>query len=88
MYVRTGAFGVGVDAHVLEAYTFFSQNYAPGDELFLFGFSRGAFTARAIASLICNVSSSGLSTYQRSVLTGWTSRRLGCSRRSLWIIFP
>ncbi|KAG8772821.1 hypothetical protein FRC19_000117 [Serendipita sp. 401] len=50
-----GAFGFGVDLHVLEAYTFFSSNYESGDQLFLFGFSRGAFTARAIASLICHV---------------------------------
>ncbi|KAG8803013.1 hypothetical protein FRC18_007406, partial [Serendipita sp. 400] len=49
-----GAFGFGVDLHVLEAYTFFSSNYESGDQLFLFGFSRGAFTARAIASLICH----------------------------------
>jgi uncharacterized protein (DUF2235 family) len=48
--------GSGVDVHIIEAYTFFSLNYEKGDELFLFGFSRGAFTARAIASLICNVS--------------------------------
>ena len=38
--IRTGAFGSGVDAHILEAYTFFSNNYDEGDELFLFGFSR------------------------------------------------
>ncbi|KAG8800318.1 hypothetical protein FRC20_007719 [Serendipita sp. 405] len=50
----SGAFGYGVDLHIKEAYTFFSINYEAGDRLFLFGFSRGAFTARAIASLICN----------------------------------
>ncbi|KAG8819003.1 hypothetical protein FRC17_010631, partial [Serendipita sp. 399] len=49
-----GTFGYGVDVHVLEAYTFFSNNYEKDDQLFLFGFSRGAFTARAIAALICN----------------------------------
>ncbi len=45
-------FGHGLDIHVLEAYHFFVNNYEKGDKLFLFGFSRGAFTARAIASLI------------------------------------
>lgn len=35
-----GAFGLGVDMHVLEGYTFFSNNYEAGDELYLFGFSR------------------------------------------------
>ena len=53
--IFTESFGAGIDAHILEAYTFFSNNFETGDELFLFGFSRGAFTARAIASLICNV---------------------------------
>lgn len=38
----------------MEAYTFLASNYEYGDEISLFGFSRGAFTARAIASLICN----------------------------------
>ncbi|CAG7850081.1 SubName: Full=Uncharacterized protein {ECO:0000313/EMBL:CCA74893.1} [Serendipita indica DSM 11827] len=51
----SSAFGYGLDRHILEAYTFFSLNFEEGDELFLFGFSRGAFTARAIASLICNI---------------------------------
>ncbi|KAG8757298.1 hypothetical protein FRC14_002181, partial [Serendipita sp. 396] len=50
----TSAFGLNLDVHVLEAYTFFANNYEDGDRLFLFGFSRGAFTARAVASLICN----------------------------------
>ncbi|PWZ03482.1 hypothetical protein BCV70DRAFT_184479 [Testicularia cyperi] len=35
-----------------EAYSFISDNYQPGDELFLFGFSRGAYTARCISGLI------------------------------------
>ncbi|KIM22601.1 hypothetical protein M408DRAFT_332846 [Serendipita vermifera MAFF 305830] len=48
------AFGIGVDEHILEAYCFIANNFEDGDELFLFGFSRGAFTARAVASLMCN----------------------------------
>lgn len=35
-----------------EAYSFISNNYAPGDEIYLVGFSRGAFTVRAIAGVI------------------------------------
>lgn len=34
------------------AYQFIAQNYIPGDEIYLFGFSRGAFTARSLAGLI------------------------------------
>ncbi|KIM30359.1 hypothetical protein M408DRAFT_297258 [Serendipita vermifera MAFF 305830] len=48
-----GAFGIGVDEHILEAYCFIANNFEEGDEVFLFGFSRGAFTARAVASLMC-----------------------------------
>jgi uncharacterized protein (DUF2235 family) len=32
-----------------EAYSFVAANYEPGDEIILMGFSRGAFTARAVA---------------------------------------
>lgn len=50
-----GATGVGILAKIREAYAFIAQNYIPGDEIFLFGFSRGAFTARTIASLILDI---------------------------------
>ncbi len=47
-----GATGVGVDDNIRSAYQFICQNYVPGDEIYLFGFSRGAFTARSLAGLI------------------------------------
>ncbi|WP_426424158.1 DUF2235 domain-containing protein [Bradyrhizobium genosp. A] len=47
-----GATGVGVDDNIRSAYQFICQNYLPGDEIYLFGFSRGAFTARSLAGLI------------------------------------
>ncbi|KAI0032740.1 hypothetical protein K488DRAFT_34553, partial [Vararia minispora EC-137] len=37
---------------VQEAYAFIAHNYEPGDEIFLFGFSRGAYTARMVAMVI------------------------------------
>lgn len=49
---NTGAFGHGLDESVCSAYSFLCNNYADGDEVFLFGFSRGAYTARALAGLI------------------------------------
>lgn len=49
-----GAFGVGLSANVREAYRFVVRNYEPGDELFFFGFSRGAYTARSTVGLIRN----------------------------------
>jgi hypothetical protein len=47
-----GATGKGVSEDVREAYSFLANNYHPGDEIFLLGFSRGAFTARSIGGLI------------------------------------
>ena len=47
-----GATGLGVDENIRSGYMFIAQNYLPGDEIFLFGFSRGAFTARSLSGLI------------------------------------
>jgi uncharacterized protein (DUF2235 family) len=47
-----GATGKGLGDDVREAYSFLANNYHPGDEIFLLGFSRGAFTARSIGGLI------------------------------------
>jgi uncharacterized protein (DUF2235 family) len=47
-----GAFGIGLDNHVKNGYRFLSQNYEPGDEVYIFGFSRGAFTARSLGGFI------------------------------------
>ena len=53
-HIRGGAFGYGLSRNVREAYRFIVQNYEPGDQLFFFGFSRGAFTARSTIGLIRN----------------------------------
>lgn len=50
-----GAFGAGVIARVVRGYTYISRNYAPGDGIHVVGFSRGAYTARALAGMICSV---------------------------------
>src|ERR1043165_4071997 len=47
-----GAFGDGLETNVKDAYRFLVQNYAEDDEIYLLGFSRGAFTARSLAGLI------------------------------------
>jgi hypothetical protein len=52
--LRGGAFGKGLSRNVIASYRFLVHNYEPGDELFLFGFSRGAFTARSLAGLVRN----------------------------------
>lgn len=40
---------------IVESYRFICDNYCPGDELVIIGFSRGAFTARSVASMVCNL---------------------------------
>lgn len=47
-----GAFGDGLEENIYDAYRFLIGNYEAGDELFVFGFSRGAFTARSLGGLI------------------------------------
>ncbi len=44
--------GYGLDKNVLDAYEFLANNYKKGDNVYLFGFSRGAYTVRALAGFI------------------------------------
>lgn len=46
------AFGYGFSKNVSDVYQFLMEFYEPGDKIFVFGFSRGAYTARAIAGFI------------------------------------
>lgn len=46
------AFGRGVYENMAECYQFLMSTYQPGDEIYVFGFSRGAFTARSVAGLV------------------------------------
>ena len=50
--IRGGAFGWGLSWGVQDVYRFVVDNYEPGDELFLLGFSRGAYMARSTAGLL------------------------------------
>ena len=52
--IYDGATGTGISLNILQAYRFLIKNYQPADEIFLFGFSRGAFTVRSLAGLIRN----------------------------------
>lgn len=47
-----GAFGTGLTRNILDAYKFVAEHYEAGDKIYLFGFSRGAFTVRSLAGLI------------------------------------
>lgn len=46
------AFGYGISDNVADAYQFLMRTWEPGDRLYLIGFSRGAYTARAVAGLL------------------------------------
>jgi uncharacterized protein (DUF2235 family) len=47
-----GMFGIGINDEVTNAYEWLIENYVDGAQLFIFGFSRGAFTARSLAGFI------------------------------------
>jgi uncharacterized protein (DUF2235 family) len=46
------AFGAGLKDHVAQAYRYLMQHWRPGDEIYIFGFSRGAYTARALTGML------------------------------------
>jgi len=49
-----GATGKGLHKNIMDDYRYIVQNYAPGDEIYLLGFSRGAYTVRCLCGLINN----------------------------------
>ncbi|KAK5990127.1 hypothetical protein PT974_08393 [Cladobotryum mycophilum] len=53
--ITGGAFGLGLSERVREAYSYICSNYMDGDEIFLVGFSRGAFTARSVAGMVADL---------------------------------
>jgi uncharacterized protein (DUF2235 family) len=53
--VTGGAFGEGIEANIRTLYRFILYNYVAGDELYFFGFSRGAFTVRTLAGFMNKV---------------------------------
>jgi uncharacterized protein (DUF2235 family) len=59
--IRGGLFGDGIDQAITSAYEWLIDNYADGDEIFIFGFSRGAYTARSLSGFIskCGLLQSG-----------------------------
>ncbi|KAL2441376.1 hypothetical protein ABEF95_014396 [Exophiala dermatitidis] len=53
--IAGGIYGAGLSACVRAAYGFLAHNYNPGDQIYFFGYSRGAYTARAIAGLVTSL---------------------------------
>jgi hypothetical protein len=56
-----GVFGEGLDQNITDAYQWLIDNYEAADDIFIFGFSRGAYTARSLAGFIakCGLLKSG-----------------------------
>lgn len=52
MDALSAAFGRGLDYKILEAYEFLTLNYEPGDQIYFFGYSRGAYTVRSLVGLV------------------------------------
>jgi uncharacterized protein (DUF2235 family) len=49
---RGGMFGHGIDTAITSAYEWLIENYEPNDEIFIFGFSRGSYTARSLSGFV------------------------------------
>ena len=47
-----GAFGRGLSENIQQGYRWLAKRYAPGDAIYIFGFSRGAYTARSLVGLL------------------------------------
>ena len=52
--LSAGATGIGIHKNILDGYRYIVQNFTHGDKIYLFGFSRGAYTVRALSGLINN----------------------------------
>lgn len=73
------ATGYGLDDSVIRAYNFLINHYEEGDDIFLFGFSRGAYTVRVLAGFIhkvgllspeqCNLADAALTAYKQASAT-------------------
>jgi uncharacterized protein (DUF2235 family) len=50
--LRGGMLGYGIDRSIKDGHLWLAQHYQPGDDLYIFGFSRGAYTARSLVGLI------------------------------------
>lgn len=49
-----GAIGTGLEVNIVQGYQFLAENYEDGDQVFVVGFSRGAYTARSFVGMVRN----------------------------------
>ena len=74
--VLGGAFGFGLDEDIRECYRWLVTKYRAGDALCLFGFSRGAFTARCLAAIVCRFGIVDKGKLPEGRTVEWATRRV------------
>ncbi|MEX0276312.1 MAG: DUF2235 domain-containing protein [Ruegeria sp.] len=75
-----GAIGLGLEDDIKSAYKFLSETYARGDKIFLIGFSRGAYTARSLAGMVCSLGLCDLTNPNLSEKEKWAAVRAALIR--------
>lgn len=87
--IMGGVFGAGIITRIVRGYTFISREYEPGDHIFILGFSRGAYTARALAGFITsqgllakNLTSDKQTAYQKG-MEAWYRYRKSSSHEGI-----
>ena len=88
---RGGIFGSGLVENLADAYRFLIFNYTPGDQIYIFGFSRGAYTARSFAGLLntcgvllrkhANKVGEAIEHYKQRITTPQYLEQMRCYRR-------
>src|SRR5271163_2254534 len=74
-HLAGGAMGEGLFQKVQDCYSFLANVYDPGDKIFLFGFSRGAFTARSVGGMIAGFGVPSINLDNRTVPGIFTAYR-------------
>ena len=83
------AFGAGLQQNIEDTYRYLMDRFQPGDKVFLFGFSRGAYTVRSLAGMLhrCGLLQRGASTSfptrRRYTTTGPSTRWPRGSRKRI-----
>src|SRR5207237_546561 len=84
--LAAGMFSYGFDQCVIDAYEWLIDHYEEGDEILIFGFSRGAYSARSLAGLVakCGLLRPGAPLGVKQIYARY---RLGSEARTLWALY-
>lgn len=72
--MKDAATGTTFDEHVMDGYRFLMRFYCPGGDIYIFGFSRGAYVARILAEMLDHIGLLEAGTKARSAISGQPSR--------------